>query len=298
LLSQDLNGQSQWTAGGEAFFVHEKDEFWQRVLGKYFSKCKYSSFVRQLNLYGFTRVTTRDCKGAFMHPCFKRDHPELLDLIVRGRGMKTFSPPQRTMLQTQKKSTSLPSEMDNGSYKLGGSEERKNAFPTSPIMTIKNQQLEEFKPPAVAVVNNMQLLTNQAPVTSRCTLKKMNNDKLKPFTFESTPQQRDLFDHQATKLPAFVAPQQQHEELSAMMSDQMHDVKEQQHNDGSRFGYIFGDKELKEPFFTPVGKQHSSAAQLYDEGNNELNSSYILELMRMPVIEMQQHHQDHNNDIL
>ena len=52
----------------------------------FFKQSKYASFQRQLNLYGFTRITNRGPdKGAVYHPCFVRNQQELVQNMTRRR---------------------------------------------------------------------------------------------------------------------------------------------------------------------------------------------------------------------
>jgi hypothetical protein len=54
------------------------DTFCKQILPRYFNHNNYASFLRQLNVYGFTKVST-ETKGherEYAHPCFLRDHPE------------------------------------------------------------------------------------------------------------------------------------------------------------------------------------------------------------------------------
>jgi hypothetical protein len=43
-----------WRPCGEAFKVINRDEFMKQVLPRYFKQTKYKSFIRQLNLWGFS----------------------------------------------------------------------------------------------------------------------------------------------------------------------------------------------------------------------------------------------------
>jgi hypothetical protein len=59
-----------WVQGGCAFKVHKSDEFVEEVMPNYFDQTKYESFRRQLNLYGFTRVSRGQLRGIYSHPFF------------------------------------------------------------------------------------------------------------------------------------------------------------------------------------------------------------------------------------
>ncbi len=59
-------------------FALQLEDFTNSVLPKYFKHCNYASFVRQLNLYGFTKVGADPLHREFSHPRFTRGRPELL----------------------------------------------------------------------------------------------------------------------------------------------------------------------------------------------------------------------------
>jgi len=61
-----------WQPHGRAFMVHKPKEFVQDVMSHFFNQTKYASFQRQLNLYGFSRLTHGPDKGAYYHNCFVR----------------------------------------------------------------------------------------------------------------------------------------------------------------------------------------------------------------------------------
>jgi hypothetical protein len=71
-----------FTPSGHAFQVHKPNEFMRDVAPKYFRQKKFSSFTRQLNMYGFEKVNHGSDKSAFSHPDFQRGKPELCSRIV------------------------------------------------------------------------------------------------------------------------------------------------------------------------------------------------------------------------
>ena len=58
-------------------------EFCSGVLMNYFRHDKYSSFLRQLNLYGFRKVAKGPDVGAYAHPNFMRGRLDQLPEVRR-----------------------------------------------------------------------------------------------------------------------------------------------------------------------------------------------------------------------
>lgn len=53
-----------WRPSGTAFQVHKRDQFMKKILPKYFKQSKFKSFVRQLNLWGYTIIDKGPDKGS------------------------------------------------------------------------------------------------------------------------------------------------------------------------------------------------------------------------------------------
>jgi hypothetical protein len=77
-----------WLPDGNAFKVHNVPEFVSNILPSYFKQTKYKSFQRQLNLWGFERLTSGPDKGAYYHKEFLRDEPDLCRNLTRQRARK------------------------------------------------------------------------------------------------------------------------------------------------------------------------------------------------------------------
>ncbi|RKP27542.1 hypothetical protein SYNPS1DRAFT_12518, partial [Syncephalis pseudoplumigaleata] len=86
-----------WSDMGTSFIVTRHEDFAREVLPRFFKHGNFSSFVRQLNMYGFHKVPhiqqgvlAADSEDAeqweFMNPNFRRDQPDLLYLVQRKRG--------------------------------------------------------------------------------------------------------------------------------------------------------------------------------------------------------------------
>lgn len=56
-----------WMPHGRCFVVHKPKEFVDHVMPKYFRQTKLTSFQRQLNLYGFSRLTRGPDAGGYYH---------------------------------------------------------------------------------------------------------------------------------------------------------------------------------------------------------------------------------------
>ncbi|KAI9453350.1 hypothetical protein F5148DRAFT_478887 [Russula earlei] len=83
----------RWSDTGDSFFVFEHERFANDVLPRFFKHRNFSSFVRQLNMYGFHKiphlqqgVLKSDNETEFWnfeHPNFHRGQPDLLCLVTR-----------------------------------------------------------------------------------------------------------------------------------------------------------------------------------------------------------------------
>lgn len=86
----------RWMPDGKSFQVLDREEFMMKVLPQYFKHKNFSSFVRQLNMYGWHKVQditsgamqSTDEMWQFESPYFIRDREDLLENIVRNRGSK------------------------------------------------------------------------------------------------------------------------------------------------------------------------------------------------------------------
>lgn len=81
-----------WQPHGRCFVVHKPKEFVNHIMPKYFKQSKMASFQRQLNLYGFSRLTGGLDKGGYYHELFLRGKVSLAYKInrmrVKGTGVR------------------------------------------------------------------------------------------------------------------------------------------------------------------------------------------------------------------
>ena len=88
-----------WQPHNRSFLVHNADAFARDVMPNFFRQTKYSSFQRQLHMYGFQRISAGPDKGAYYHECFIRGKPSLCNHMVRkrvnGKGCRQPSNPSK-----------------------------------------------------------------------------------------------------------------------------------------------------------------------------------------------------------
>jgi len=74
-----------WRPHGRAFKVYNRDEFITKILPTYFHHNKFSSFQRQLNLYGFSRISHGIDKGVYYNEFFLKGRCLLASKLVRKK---------------------------------------------------------------------------------------------------------------------------------------------------------------------------------------------------------------------
>lgn len=83
LINLEPDSIIAWSVSGECFFLRDQPKFVQDILPRHFRHQRFSSFQRQLNLYGFKRSEKGPREKAYSHKLFHRDQPELLETIRR-----------------------------------------------------------------------------------------------------------------------------------------------------------------------------------------------------------------------
>eukprot|EP00592_Proboscia_alata_P021409 CAMPEP_0194429030 /NCGR_PEP_ID=MMETSP0176-20130528/43649_1 /TAXON_ID=216777 /ORGANISM="Proboscia alata, Strain PI-D3" /LENGTH=458 /DNA_ID=CAMNT_0039241741 /DNA_START=235 /DNA_END=1611 /DNA_ORIENTATION=+ len=97
LCKPDIEHIIGWMPHGRAFAVHRPNVFVLEVLPLHFKQSTIMSFTRQLNLWGFRRISQGKDAGAYYHELFLRGRPRLLSrmrrLKLKGLGIKTIPNP-------------------------------------------------------------------------------------------------------------------------------------------------------------------------------------------------------------
>lgn len=113
IINRCISGAVSWNSSGTAIVIRRElfeDEFLS--VNGHFKTTNFASFVRQLNIYGFRKLITRqrwyerDSIFEYYHPCFQRGHPELLPNVVRNAKKGAARDMVRTSEDLQQPATS------------------------------------------------------------------------------------------------------------------------------------------------------------------------------------------------
>jgi len=84
MVSDPLTNASVcWNSMGDGFYVSQEHVLAKTVLPRYFRHSNFSSFVRQLNIYGFHKISNKNNVHEFRHRNFRRGRVDLLVSIQR-----------------------------------------------------------------------------------------------------------------------------------------------------------------------------------------------------------------------
>jgi HSF-type DNA-binding len=88
-----------WQLHGRCFCIHKPKEFTEMILPTYLRQAKLTSFQRQLNLYGFQRLTRGKDTGGYYHELFLRGKGNLTKRMkrtkIKGTKFKAASSPDQ-----------------------------------------------------------------------------------------------------------------------------------------------------------------------------------------------------------
>jgi len=105
-----LNGDDDiisFNPSGLSFTIHKIEEFVEKIMPKYFTSNRMTSFQRQLNLYGFRRRLRGEDKGGFFHDAFRMGQRKR-SLVIKRRVQSMKVPP---VSKTKSDQSVYPPEM-------------------------------------------------------------------------------------------------------------------------------------------------------------------------------------------
>ena len=109
LLTDDPNPNIiTWLPHGRSFLVLDKECFEKEILPQYFDSTQYKSFQRQLNMWGFQRISGSIDKGAYYHQFFLRGIPALSHLIQRRDSIRFKKTNKSNVVKRKGRPTSTP----------------------------------------------------------------------------------------------------------------------------------------------------------------------------------------------
>mmetsp|Transcript_28505 Transcript_28505/g.43830 ORF Transcript_28505/g.43830 Transcript_28505/m.43830 type:complete len:446 (-) Transcript_28505:162-1499(-) len=95
----DMDDIISWMPHGRAFIVKQPKTFVVEVLPRFFKQSKFMSFTRQLNLWGFKRITKGPDQGSYYHELFLRGKGRLVTRMkrqkIKGTGIKLTPNPEQ-----------------------------------------------------------------------------------------------------------------------------------------------------------------------------------------------------------
>ncbi|KAG7368754.1 HSF-type DNA-binding protein [Nitzschia inconspicua] len=131
--AEGLSHIVSWQPHGRCFCIHKPKEFVEIILPTYLRQGKLTSFQRQLNLYGYQRLTRGKDAGAYYHELFLRGKSNLTKRMrrtkIKGTKFKAASnPEQEPDFYTMPPVTAVPQVSDESSSDSDSYHNKHNSF--------------------------------------------------------------------------------------------------------------------------------------------------------------------------
>jgi len=173
-----------WSEDGETFVVKNTDVFEKTVIPQFFKHSKFSSFVRQLNFYGFRKIKYADTIKIdakleaetanfwrFRHDKFQRGKPELLIEIKRSNGQQ-----QQNHQQQQPPNGSTT----NTTAGTASSTSVATGAAPAPVLSEKKEEVGVLKSEVTSLKKRIELMTKNMDIlttlVSKVTIRQEQQD--------------------------------------------------------------------------------------------------------------------------
>lgn len=213
---EGLQSAVSWQPHGRCFHVHDNREFVEKVLCRYFAQKKPASFQRQLNLYGFIRITSGPDKGSYYHEYFLRGKEFLIHHIIRrkikGTGARLPSNPNdepdfynMTYVGAPDSASSLKEESKKISHSID-EKLKKTASMKSPLSSSRSSMTSSSKRtrPSVSsdkVSSSAKGKPSKSKRTRRSVAQSKDDSQPLPFDAPSSHLDYTRFDPLSYKIP-------------------------------------------------------------------------------------------------
>lgn len=187
-----------WQPHGRCFVIHKPKEFTEHVMPHYFRQSKLTSFQRQLNLYGFNRITRGTDAGGYYHELFLRGKEFLCKRMMRTKVKGTkfkaaSSPDQEPDFYTMPPVTVTPASSDCDDSDNGQIGDYEQNYSANMYIT-----QEPTYPPAIG--NPERYASYQIPVSSPSCRRPLDIPNVSPLAY---PPSSNLLSSGVMRTPTF-----------------------------------------------------------------------------------------------